>query len=155
MRIKLFQSSLVNYPSNEALSYVWGAGYGDHQVECEGRSLPVTRNCIEALRQLRCSEARILWIDAVCVDQGNSEGRSQQVRRMREIYGKAHQVVVWLGVRPADSGLGIEVVQLFDKLIQDFDGRGQKLEPEHPELQQALDVPALRLGIKAIAELPW
>lgn len=38
-----------------------------------------------------------LWVDAVCIDQGNRGERSQQVSLMRDIYGLAEGVWIWFG----------------------------------------------------------
>ncbi|ROV96333.1 hypothetical protein VPNG_09042 [Cytospora leucostoma] len=87
----------------EALSYVWGARVPGHFVFVEDKILPVTPNCLEALRHLRLeSERRVLWIDAICIDQTGSgdstRERNHQVQLMGTIYSKARSVIVWLGV---------------------------------------------------------
>jgi hypothetical protein len=38
------------------------------------------------------------WYNALCVNQQDLEERSQQVKRMAEIYSKAAKVVAWLGL---------------------------------------------------------
>jgi Heterokaryon incompatibility protein (HET) len=38
-----------------------------------------------------------IWIDAVCIDQGNIPERTHQVQAMNKIYTKAHRTLVWLG----------------------------------------------------------
>jgi hypothetical protein len=40
-------------------------------------------------------EARMLWIDAICIRQGNIEERNAQVQIMAEIYRSSHTVVTW------------------------------------------------------------
>lgn len=42
-------------------------------------------------------QPRILWIDAICINQEDLEERSEQVLRMEYIYEWAERVVVWLG----------------------------------------------------------
>lgn len=64
----------------------------------EQKFIEVTQNLATALIYLRhTSEARILWIDALCINQEDMEERSSQVARMADIYRLAHRVVVWLG----------------------------------------------------------
>jgi hypothetical protein len=88
--------------SYEALSYVWGSGYGDNDITCEGKRLLITPNCGTALRSLRCRhEPRILWVDAICIDQSSEETqsiqeRNEQVKMMGEIYRGAKCVLVWI-----------------------------------------------------------
>ncbi|KAI1122277.1 heterokaryon incompatibility protein-domain-containing protein [Nemania abortiva] len=39
----------------------------------------------------------LLWVDAICINQNDHKERMQQVALMREIFGRASQVVAWLG----------------------------------------------------------
>lgn len=58
----------------------------------------MTRTFSDALEQLRHEEAdRFLWIDALCINQGDDRERNVPVRNMFEIFAKARQVVAWLG----------------------------------------------------------
>jgi hypothetical protein len=86
-------------PPYEALSYVWGSVTDTtHRLICSGQHVSITRNLNEALLHLRYTDrVRVLWVDAVCVDQSNVSERNHQVCQMGEIYQQASQVVVWLG----------------------------------------------------------
>ncbi|KAG8670878.1 hypothetical protein FPOAC2_04184 [Fusarium poae] len=93
-----------------ALSYVWSQPTGSNKEErffitVNGCPFKVTPNLYHALRELQKSQ-RVrqgfkLWIDAICIDQSNSDERGQQVSRMRDIYQSAWQVLIWLG--PSDT----------------------------------------------------
>lgn len=54
-----------------------------------------------ALRQT--DEDRLLWIDAICIDQDNDKEKGHQVGQMRQIYENAEQVLIWLG--PSNRGI--------------------------------------------------
>ncbi|KAI3335405.1 heterokaryon incompatibility protein-domain-containing protein [Ustulina deusta] len=87
----------------EALSYVWGARQGHQPITCNNRDLHVTSNCLAALIQLRRRlRTRTLWIDAICIDQGDDAAaiaeRNQQVAMMGELYRSARDIIVWLGL---------------------------------------------------------
>jgi hypothetical protein len=43
------------------------------------------------------TERRILWVNALCIDQQNLEERSQQVRMMSRIYEHCKRALIWLG----------------------------------------------------------
>lgn len=89
---------LDSTPSFRALSYVWGSPDRAHTVEIEGGLVPIGENLSQALRRLRGpSEPHILWIDALCINQHDSEERNHQIRMMANIYGAAEQLVIWLG----------------------------------------------------------
>jgi hypothetical protein len=67
----------------------------------ENCSLPITKNAHEILSKFASTgKSRLLWIDAICINQDNDEDKSQQVRLMREIYDTASRVIVWLGSPP-------------------------------------------------------
>lgn len=88
--------------SYEALSYTWGSWEDYAHVRMsEGDRLPVTTNLMAALRRLRREdEARILWIDQICINQDDVHERNLQVSRMDEVYRRASDVLVWMGDIP-------------------------------------------------------
>jgi len=60
----------------EALSYTCGGGKRPCSITIKDQSLDVTANLYTALLRLRDrSLERILWIDAICIDQNNLEER--------------------------------------------------------------------------------
>ncbi|KAM0540538.1 hypothetical protein ACHAPJ_013586 [Fusarium lateritium] len=60
--------------------------------------LSISGNLHAALRALRRSDVhRLIWADAICINQNDVEERSQQVRLMGKIFSGACQVIVWLG----------------------------------------------------------
>ncbi|KAI0912514.1 HET-domain-containing protein [Ustulina deusta] len=95
---ELFTISLDEPIEFEALSYVWGSKKDDVEIVLGGQVKTVTRNLGSALHHLRNDEKeRVLWVDAVCINQGDLGERSSQVQLMQRIYSGASQVVVWLG----------------------------------------------------------
>ena len=90
--------STIDTASYEALSYVWGSPSFGRRITIGGVPVNVTRNLYSALSYLRYEDKpRMLWIDALCIDQSDAEDRAQQVGQMRDIYESARQVIVWLG----------------------------------------------------------
>lgn len=83
----------------EALSYTWGASNDQRTIVVgEQPRFPVTDNAFSALRRFRYEDRpRVLWIDAICIDQGYLSERMQQVRMMGKIYSGARRCLVWLG----------------------------------------------------------
>ena len=92
-----------NVPAFEALSYTWGSPENPTNIFATDSSgisgtLSVTKNLGEALPYLRYEDKdRVLWIDAISVNQRDQTERSRQVQHMAEIYSKAVRVVAWLG----------------------------------------------------------
>jgi len=74
-------------------------------------TLGITHNLAVALRHLRHSKKpRVLWIDAICINQDDLVERSAEVLEMGSIYGHAKEVIVWLGPSSEDSRLAIETL---------------------------------------------
>jgi hypothetical protein len=89
----------------EALSYVWGDPDGDHSISVDGHDLSVTANLHAALQHLRNRHLeRVLWVDAVCINQGDDGEKEDQIRLMANIYSQASRVVVWLGEAGDERG---------------------------------------------------
>src|SRR6266576_2594252 len=97
---ELFQAWLHddNTTSYEALSYTWGGTETSKCIKINGRRLGVTENLYCALWHLRSQDIdRILWVDAVCINQDDLNERSVQVQRMRNIYASARTILAWTG----------------------------------------------------------
>lgn len=101
----------------EALSYVWGTRTGEQkilvveQASSSQKFIDVTENLHFALRYLRSeSEGRILWVDAVCINQNDLVERGNQVRLMCSIYCNASRVLAWLGVDGDDSDTALDMI---------------------------------------------
>jgi hypothetical protein len=85
-------------PQYEALSYVWGTAEFEHDVYIEHRRYPITENLDYALRYLRHRDRnRVLWVDALCINQRNTIERNGQVTMMRDIYQNCSADIAWLG----------------------------------------------------------
>ena len=95
------------------LSYTWGSPgqrfptcWGDDTrkiVYLNGEEFSVRLNLHAALSQLRDDyDATIsFWIDAICVDQSNTDERTAQVALMAQIYSGTQCNVTWFG--PSDN----------------------------------------------------
>jgi heterokaryon incompatibility protein (HET) len=59
-----------------------------------------------------------LWVDALCIDQANKRERTEQLRKMVDIYHKAENVCIWLG--EADSDGRSDDAMKFIRTIMDF-----------------------------------
>lgn len=112
----------------EALSYVWGSEEDQKfiyirtddksdrsspsPVAGNSRRLLVTANLRDALSHLRDGLLeRILWIDAICINQRDKVEKGVQVQSMAEIYANANRVIVWLGEATSDSGQAFETLR--------------------------------------------
>ena len=103
---QLSDMDLDSRPSYQALSYPCGQkelGFEANIVanhsgpSNEDSVVPVTPNCVAALRILRDRvKPCTLWVDAICIDQAPSSEKSQKVALMIEIFETAETVLMWL-----------------------------------------------------------
>lgn len=99
-RLRLWTSSLLDsqQPSYEAVSYCWGDKTHPQPLLCENSIIWATQNLFDALQQMRLKDrTRILWADAICINQDDPLEKNWQTRMMADIYGDAEQVLAWLG----------------------------------------------------------
>jgi Heterokaryon incompatibility protein (HET) len=100
----------------EALSYVWGDSDKRRSIFIDNQYLAVTLNLYAALLRLRDHDIpRIVWVDAVCINQEDKQEKGHQIQSMAMIYGKASRVIVWLGERADDSDLALEAIRAAGK----------------------------------------
>jgi Heterokaryon incompatibility protein (HET) len=132
IQIRLRHYSLSFLPQCEALSYEWGSPTRDYEIDCEGMSLKVTTNLLAALKRLRPTKSfsgalkkgrlpwksRLLWIDALCINQDDISERSQQVKLMGEVYRKAKRVLVWIGEAPPLARKAFYLIPRLAKIIE-------------------------------------
>ncbi|KAK2768523.1 hypothetical protein FQN54_000379 [Arachnomyces sp. PD_36] len=94
----LMRANIDSIKAYDAISYSWGPKTDYINIECEGKLLWVPRSLGDALRQFRHpSHERILWADAICINQDDDNEKSQQIRLMRDIFKRARTVLIWLG----------------------------------------------------------
>jgi hypothetical protein len=121
----------------EALSYTWSSEgekgsegvKGSIRVQSGGgefEEIEIQQNLESALRQLRRPlTSRLLWIDAICIDQHNLEEKNHQVPKMATIYNDARSVCVWLGKGTESTEKALSFVKQildldnFDRLVAD------------------------------------
>lgn len=129
--------SLEDNPRFTALSYTWGEPIRrsasvwsfrglvqylrglwwtlfrrDIPVSVNGVPLYIKHNLASALKSLRHEEEeKVLWVDALCINQQDPIEKADQVARMRDIYSQAHATCVWLGPSEDDSDTAMDFVR--------------------------------------------
>ncbi|KAH8885731.1 hypothetical protein GQ53DRAFT_728714 [Thozetella sp. PMI_491] len=132
------QCQLLKYPLQdpgegihlyEALSYVWGpeAEHSEHNqmprdsqqtkgsrhsIYLDNYKFSVGENLYAALLSLRnYALERVIWIDAICINQKDNTEKGHQVNSMAKIYTRANRVIVWLGEAADNSDQALEVIR--------------------------------------------
>ncbi len=97
-----------------AVSYVWGDPADTEPIHVNGLEFQVTRNLAAFLRWYRTDHMwprKLMWADAVCIDQGNIDERNSQVQMMGSIYRSAKTTFSWLGPTADDSVFAMESIR--------------------------------------------
>lgn len=141
----------------EALSYTWGDPVFPEQiyvgVDPASPSMPITQNLYNAVQHLRKShESRILWIDALCINQSNVEEKGHQVAHMGQVFSNAEFVTVWLGYSPSKRVL--EILKSMEMIGQQADlhvREGKEYSYGKTDMYQLLQ----RLRVARLFESKW
>ena len=100
------------------LSYAWGLSYADgshlsDMIICNDEPLRITAHLNQCLKRYRKDmhdrgHSHLLWVDAICINQGDLLEKNVQVQSMDRIYHSAQSAVVWLGEIDDDQSRVIE-----------------------------------------------
>jgi hypothetical protein len=82
--------------------------------QADGIPFAVTPNLHVALKHFRhAARRRVLWVDAMCINQNDPDEKSEQVPMMGEIYRRATKVYAWLGEADRQIDCVFDVLQEF------------------------------------------
>ena len=75
-------------------------------------------NLYQALRRLRWfRDPRLIWVDAICINQSDVDEKSQQIPLMGRIYRNAASVLVWLGEEAETSSAAFTLMEnIYDSM---------------------------------------
>ncbi|KAH9909471.1 heterokaryon incompatibility protein-domain-containing protein [Xylariomycetidae sp. FL2044] len=112
LEIEIQESRVSDVGNYDTLSYVWGSGGFTREVIIKtphgDRALRITRSLESALLSLAGTKAETdkalpIFVDQICINQGDETEKVQQVRLMGDIYTNCARVVVWLGDQTNES----------------------------------------------------
>ncbi|KAM7211530.1 hypothetical protein V8F06_013080 [Rhypophila decipiens] len=124
MECQLKSYSFTGAPSYKVLSYqdVQDWEYqqvdGDRpyyaQLQVDGHPIRIPRCIYDGLGEIWRSnnDGLHIWVDVICVNQGDLSEKSDHVTRLPRIYSSASAVLVWLGGDPHHRPAETEVIKL-------------------------------------------
>ncbi|MDI1490412.1 MAG: hypothetical protein OHK93_001615 [Ramalina farinacea] len=146
-----------------ALSYVWGDPDDTVAIACDGKDFSITRNLHALLinlfktNEMEKPRSGYIWADAICINQGDDEEKTLQVRLMQDIFSHADHVVAWLGEESESIESGFTFLRPFFatrrkyKLV-DFETQEEYLDDGSVDVNSA---EAVRLGIPGRTDKVW
>jgi len=114
--------TLQECPRYEALSYQWGDSESKYAIVLRNEAgeewnHPVTDNLFAALQRLRKLKiSRMLWVDAICINQQDDAEKNIQVAMMREIYKRSFRTLIWLGEESDNSHNALPLIELINNM---------------------------------------
>ncbi|KIM99285.1 hypothetical protein OIDMADRAFT_92791, partial [Oidiodendron maius Zn] len=76
----------------------WGNDKDTRPIVINGCYHDVTINLYKALNRLKFeSSPRLIWADAICINQSDIKEKQHQIEIMADIYERAKTVIMWLG----------------------------------------------------------
>ncbi len=146
----LARTSLDSQPFSHdfyALSYVWGDTAAICDIEINGQPAKIGANLHAALQAIQHNTPhRVLWADALCINQADNNEKSWQVRQMGALYARARATISWLGPFSADSDLALQTLADLDKKTWNYFWPIEQAKQGHPP------VPILRKNLSQISQ---
>ncbi|KAI3316589.1 hypothetical protein HD806DRAFT_423915 [Xylariaceae sp. AK1471] len=102
--VNLVSVSITDPPEYDGISYVWGDLHDVVSITCDGISTNITTSLHWALVRVRLLDRpRVVWADALCINQNDTQERNRQVTLMGHIYAKARFVLACMGQDAQDA----------------------------------------------------
>ena len=115
---RLSSARLSELPAYEPLSYSWGSPTHTVEIFVNGDRFLVTRNLGAALAWLRRPDVRrVLWVDAICIDQEDKLEKRYQIPLMADIYQRGQQTIVWLGEHDRRTGRAFVMLETMNRYV--------------------------------------
>jgi hypothetical protein len=86
--------------------------------------------------------ATAFWIDQICINQSNNAEKSDQVKRMHQIYSEAESIIIYLGEPSENTSIAYEAARALAALGELEDDK-IPYAGEHPLVGKRLDWAAI------------
>jgi hypothetical protein len=139
----------ANCPNFGALSYHWGELVFDHAIVCNGKKFSVNASLHACLRRHRSDwleKPEFLWVDAICINQKDTNELNQQLPLMGDIYRGALIVFVDFGDVQREWYVGYDLMLRIRVIRKMLNERVEDLVDE--ELQE-------RVGLPSFSHVSW
>ncbi|KAI8945568.1 heterokaryon incompatibility protein-domain-containing protein [Xylaria longipes] len=118
-------------------------------------SQKVRENLLEGLRVFRLADQeRTLWVDALCINQEDTDERNQQVGMMGLIFWLAERVLIWLGCDK--RRIASKIFNYMERISRDY---FHSKDPDHRRPRSAAETETLDAHVwSSIGEIyrnPW
>ena len=161
IEFELSHVSLNRFPGEleyNAISYCWGDPSPTGIVwSDDNRYLRVTNSAAEILHSIVTTGSKgWFWIDALCINQRNSDEKGKQVRLMQEIYKSAKKIIAWLGEPTIEEQGALEFLGILRKSLNNIYATNQPVTVEALCRFPSCEFPSIRwMALRHFLERPW
>ncbi|WYZ45971.1 hypothetical protein EsH8_IX_000196 [Colletotrichum jinshuiense] len=102
--------------SYEAISYVWGSNDKPHRITSPstGAEISITESLFLCLKRVRLEDRpRLVWADALCINQADNKEKETQIMLMHDIYLSSRRVLAYLGEEADGSREALELIEKY------------------------------------------
>lgn len=111
MNVASLNHEVIHRQRYETISYVWGDPGLRGSIRVNGETVNVPQSSMAALRRMRLTDVeRVVWIDAICINQGDNSEKSSQVALMSDIYERGDHNLIFLGDDEEDVAEEVQFV---------------------------------------------
>jgi hypothetical protein len=138
---------LTEAPRYHAISYTWGDPELTTNILINQRNMIVRSNCEYALRQAHAaSPGAYIWIDAICINQEDSEEKGHQVAIMATFYRQATSILACVGPHSQNSEHLFKLLVKHEEYLRRKHKKLKKYSAHRDTSGWALQVWGLRSG---------
>ena len=103
-------------PQYETISYSWGTSKATGNIVLNGKRRKVPASSKAAIKRMRLPDTdRVLWIDALCINQADPRERGHQVGLMHKVYSNNQRNLIYLG---EGSKTTARAIQTINKILE-------------------------------------
>ena len=130
----------------EAISYTWDETSQRATMVLDGFPVLTPASAVEVLKAFRTATmTRVVWIDAVSINQQDLDERASQVAMMGDIYEASSQTIAWLGNEDEYTAAAIELTSEISQRIKEIPSD----DPKFLLINQVQDLSRTRRSSKA------
>lgn len=141
---------MLDHPELHSLYIQFGGRLQPGTITCDSIEMAIGGELHRAIRRIRAKDTALrIWVDALCIDQGNIEERNKHVLMMGTIYAGASHLRIWLGESTGMETLALEVLDGVHQIANDA------LNDSNMSQQSLLDVQKALMTHPKTQELDW
>ncbi|KAH8732592.1 heterokaryon incompatibility protein-domain-containing protein, partial [Phaeosphaeriaceae sp. PMI808] len=99
LQCELVAADISSLPEYQAISYAWGDPTPSETILLDAQFTRISSQLFDILSHVRQQDGlRMVWLDALCINQTDDGEKGTQIGLMPLIYRSACRTLIWLGI---------------------------------------------------------